>query len=180
MKKIFIVIRDYAESSVHEVNVLAASVDRPEAEREFEKACACARAYAARHGFITAEQIGVSVETFRPNAQVEDHFNVYIVSVPFGDVADSPDGRSVGEKMKDSLAALRSIPSGGYWPYASPAPCSTEVWIKDNLDAAISRLDNALFFHEQMFGRTGRNPMRAPAMAIVQSAGDPSGNKTEG
>lgn len=63
------------------------------------------------------------------------------------------------EKLQVCADTLREITESGYWPFASPAPCSTEVKIKENICAAIARVESALFWHDQMFGRTGRNCM---------------------
>lgn len=57
------------------------------------------------------------------------------------------------EKMAEAARLLHEIKESGYWPFASPAPCSTETKIKVNLNAAITSIDNALYWHDQMFTR---------------------------
>ena len=73
---------------------------------------------------------------------------------------------SVSEKLQTALSLLSSLRDSGYWPYASPAPCSTELAIKKNLDAAIERLEAAMAFHDTMFERCKRDPMKAPSSVI--------------
>lgn len=75
---------------------------------------------------------------------------------------------SVEEKLHTALEILKSIPGSGYCPYASPAPCSTEVKIKDNLNASIHYLERAIAWHEEMFGKTKRDCMSAP-QSIIES-----------
>ena len=60
--------------------------------------------------------------------------------------------------MQAALDLLNEIKESGYWPFASPAPCSTERKIKENMNAAIERIDNAIFWHDEMFGK-GRDDM---------------------
>ena len=71
------------------------------------------------------------------------------------------------EKMQQALDLLSSIRGSGYWPYASPAPCSTEVRIKKNLDSAIVHLEDAMYFHKKMFTKVGRDPMKSASTVIV-------------
>ena len=73
----------------------------------------------------------------------------------------------VEEKLRECLDTLREIERSGYWPFASPAPCSTEVQIKKNIERAIENIDSALYWHHEMFGR-GRDPMSPPRFRIVQ------------
>jgi len=75
---------------------------------------------------------------------------------------------SVGEKMQMCLDTLMSIRESGYWPYASPAPCSTEVRIKESLDKSINNLSTALYWHKEMFGKTGRPDDRCVGTKIVE------------
>lgn len=71
------------------------------------------------------------------------------------------------EKMVEARRLLREVKNSGYWPYASPAPCSTERKIKENMNEAIERIDNAIFWHDEMFGK-GRDDMSAPCSVIEQ------------
>ena len=48
------------------------------------------------------------------------------------------------EKMQQALDLLQDIKQSGYWPLASPAPCSTECRIKDGINKAISGIEYAL------------------------------------
>lgn len=75
---------------------------------------------------------------------------------------------SVEEKMALAKSLLESIRVSGYWPFASPAPCSTEVKIKNGLNAALLHLDSAMYYHEQMFPGTGRDEMKSPSSVIEE------------
>lgn len=76
--------------------------------------------------------------------------------------------KSVEQIIEDAIKSLEEIKTSGYWPFASPAPCSTEEKIKDGIEQAIRGLDKALFFHREMFGKTGRDPMKCVSMTIVK------------
>jgi hypothetical protein len=73
----------------------------------------------------------------------------------------------VREKLKMCLDTLMEIQGSGYWPFASPAPCSTEVQIKRSIEKAIDDVDTALYWHDKEFGR-GRDCMTAPSFKIVE------------
>lgn len=70
------------------------------------------------------------------------------------------------EKMEKCVELIHEIRESGYWPFASPAPCSTEVKIKENLEGALFRLQNALYWHEQEYGR-GLNDVGPHSSKIV-------------
>lgn len=55
------------------------------------------------------------------------------------------------EKLQMCADTLREISESGYLPFASPAPSSTEAQIKENICAAIARVESAIFWHDQMF-----------------------------
>ena len=65
---------------------------------------------------------------------------------------------NVNEKLRIAKDAIKAIRECGYWPYASPAPCSTEVTIKRELDAAQRHLQAAIAAHESMFGSIRKDP----------------------
>lgn len=69
--------------------------------------------------------------------------------------------------MAECLKTLMDITESGYWPFASPCPCSTEVTIKNGIEKAIWGIDSALYWHDQMFTKHGRDDMKAPRMEIV-------------
>lgn len=75
---------------------------------------------------------------------------------------------TVEEKLQLCIDMLQEIKSSGYWPFASPAPCSTEVKIKDGINKAVAGLDSALYWHQQMFSRVKRDCMTAPSFEIVE------------
>lgn len=73
------------------------------------------------------------------------------------------------EKMQQALDLLQDLKQSGYWPFASPAPCSTECRIKDGINKAISGIEYALAWHDEMFTRKERDDMNPPSMTIVQA-----------
>lgn len=73
------------------------------------------------------------------------------------------------EKLEQAVTILAEIKMSGYWPFASPCPCSTEVKIKDHINAAMTHIENALYWHDQMFTRTGRDEKNAPSSTIVSN-----------
>lgn len=75
--------------------------------------------------------------------------------------------QSVAQQLSSCIDTLYSIRNSGYWPYASPAPCSTEVEIKKNLDKARAGLETALALHKSMFGR-GRDEFSATRTVISE------------
>lgn len=70
------------------------------------------------------------------------------------------------EKLQMCADTLREITESGYWPFASPAPCSTEVKIKENICAAIARVESALFWHDQEFTNPKRDSMKCTNFTI--------------
>ena len=66
--------------------------------------------------------------------------------------AEKANRHSVADNFAAAEDAIKAIQESGYWPYSSPAPCSTEVTIKRELDAALRHLLVAIAAHESMFG----------------------------
>lgn len=75
---------------------------------------------------------------------------------------------NVVEKFQQCIDTLEGIKTSGYWPFASPAPCSTEQRIKDGINDALNGLYRAKANHELMFEKTGRNPMKCVSTKIVE------------
>lgn len=73
---------------------------------------------------------------------------------------------TVTEKLQGCIDTLMEIMENGYWPFASPAPSSTEVKIKDGIRGALANLEHALYWHQQMFDRTGRDEMKYTSFTI--------------
>lgn len=73
---------------------------------------------------------------------------------------------NVEQKLQRCMDTLIEITQSGYWPFASPAPCSTEVKIKDGICDAIAGLEKAIFWHREMFGKTGRPSDKCVSMKI--------------
>ena len=73
---------------------------------------------------------------------------------------------TVTEKLQGCIATLEEIMKSGYWPFASPAPSSTEVKIKDGFRGALANLEHALYWHQQMFDKVGRDPMKCTSFTI--------------
>ena len=157
LKEIFIVIMDRARLNENELEntVLKASADFNDALATYKENIDKARAYATEMGYTISESVGdltfISVSPEIPGC----HYNVSLVRQSLS----GEDKKDIGTKMYDCLETLKSITTSGYWPYRSPAPCSTEVNIKKHLDRAIDNLTLAISYHEGMFGQTGRNPM---------------------
>lgn len=76
---------------------------------------------------------------------------------------------SVEERLNKAVDLLQSVRGSGYWPYASPAPCSTEVKIKENIDRAVRSLETAITLHESMFTLHKRDCMKSPSVVITPS-----------
>ena len=74
---------------------------------------------------------------------------------------------SVEERLNKAVDLLQSVRGSGYWPYASPAPCSTEVKIKEHIDRAVRSLETAITLHESMFTIHKRDPMKSPSVVIA-------------
>ena len=72
---------------------------------------------------------------------------------------------TVEEKLQGCIGTLEGIRTSGYWPYASPAPCSTEQRIKHGIDHALANLEYALENHRAMF-KNGADPMNPPCIKI--------------
>lgn len=156
-KEIYIVIMDRArlDENESEITVLKASADFNDALATYKENIDKARAYADEMGYTITESVGdltfISVSPEIPGC----HYNISLVRQSLS----GEDKKDIGTKMSECLETLKSITTSGYWPYRSPAPCSTEVNIKKNLDRAIDNLSLALSYHEDMFGKTERDPM---------------------
>ena len=72
----------------------------------------------------------------------------------------------VEQKLQECLDTLVEVKESGYWPYASPAPSSSEVKIIEGIDKSINALENALYWHRQVFSKHNRDCMRAPEIVI--------------
>ena len=163
-KEIYIVIMDKArlDENESEITVLKASADFNDALVTYKENIEKARAYATEMGYTITESVGdltfISVSQEIPGC----HYNISLVRQSLS----GEDKKDIGTKMSECLETLESITTSGYWPYRSPAPCSTEVIIRQNLNASINYLERALAFHEEMFGKTGRNPMECGRSVI--------------
>ncbi len=75
---------------------------------------------------------------------------------------------NVEKKLQGCLDTLIEIKQSGYWPFVSPAPCSTEQRIKSAIEFGIMRIQDALYWHQQMFGNTGRPSEKCVSMKIEE------------
>ena len=75
---------------------------------------------------------------------------------------------AVKERLQLCIDTLEEIKKSGYWPFASPAPCSTECRIKDGINDALNGLYRAKANHEIMFDRVGRDPMKCVSTKIIE------------
>ena len=71
---------------------------------------------------------------------------------------DKPSGKSVGETLSGILSELDRIRTGGYIPFASPAPSSTEQAIRTTINSARDNIDAALSLHRKMYGSAAGRP----------------------
>ena len=155
-KEIFIVLMDTASNFESQVKVLKVSIDFNDALATHKENVEKARQLAKEMNYSISESVGdLSFSSVNPDNPVGEHYNVSLVRQSLS----GEDKKDIGTKIFECLETLRSITTSGYWPYRSPAPCSTEVNIKKNLDRAIDNLSLALSYHEDMFGKTERSPM---------------------
>ncbi len=87
-----------------------------------------------------------------------------------------PEVKTVGsdpgpeEVLSGALAALKDLKDQRkYWPFASPAPCSTETKLIESIDKAISGLEMAVLLDAALF-RRGSDRCSAPRIQIKQLA----------
>ena len=161
-KDIFIVLRDTASNFESQVKVLKASTDFNDALATFKENVEMARSLAQEMNYNISESVGdLSVN---PDNPAGEHYNVSMIRQQLS----GEDKKDIGTVLSDSLEALKGVTESGYWPYRSPAPCSTEVKIKKNIDRAIDGLSLALVCHEEMFGKTKRDPMACMKSIIVE------------
>ena len=60
-----------------------------------------------------------------------------------------------GEFFLEAADTLESIRRSGYWPFASPCPCSTEVKLRDAVNKAVGSLRFAAELDRSLYGRGG-------------------------
>lgn len=155
-KEIFIVLRDTASNFENQVKVLKVSTDFNDALATLKENIEKARQLAKEMNYNIQESVGdLSFISVNPDNPAGEHYNISMIRQQLS----GEDKKDIGTKMSECLDTLDSITTSGYWPYRSPAPCSTEVNIKKHLDRAIDNLTLALSFHKDMFGKTKRNPM---------------------
>ena len=149
-----------------ENTVLKASSDFNDALATYKENIDKARAYANEMRYTIIESVeNLSFISVNPDNPTSEHYNVWIIRQSLS----GEDKKDIGTKMSECLETLKSITTSGYWPYRSPAPCSTEVNIRKNLNASIHYLERALAFHEEMFGKTKRNPMACMCSVIEEN-----------
>ncbi len=153
-KEIFIVLRDTASNFENKVKVLKVSTDFNDALTTYKENIEKARELANEMNYNISESVeDLSFISVNPNNPAGEHYNLSMIrQQPSGE-----DKKNIGTTLSDSLEALKGITKSGYWPYSSPAPCSTEVSIRKNLDSAILHLERALAFHQEMFGRGNKD-----------------------
>ncbi len=165
-KEIFIVLRDTASNFENQVKVLKVSTDFNDALATHKENVEKARQLAKEMNYNISESVGdLSFISVNPDNPASEHYNVWMIRQQLS----GEDKNDIGTKMSDCLDTLNSITMSGYWPYRSPAPCSTEVNIKKHLDRAIDNLTLALSYHEDMFSKTKRNPMTCMRSVIEKN-----------
>lgn len=164
-KDIFIVLRDTASNFENQVKVLKASTDFNDALATFKENVEMARSLVQEMNYNISESVeDLSFNSVNPDNPAGEHYNVSMIRQQLS----GEDKKDIGTVLSDSLEALKGVTESGYWPYRSPAPCSTEVNIKKHLDRAIDNLTLALSYHEDMFGKTKRDPMACMKSIIVE------------
>ena len=164
-KDIFIVLRDTASNFESQVKVLKVSTDFNDALATHKENVEKARQLAKEMNYNIQESVGdLSFISVNPDNPAGEHYNVSMIRQQLS----GEDKKDIGTVLSDSLEALKGVTESGYWPYRSPAPCSTEVKIKRNIDRAIYSLSLALVCHEEMFGKTKRDPMACMKSIIVE------------
>lgn len=165
-KEIFIVLRDTASNFESQVKVLKVSTDFNDALATLKENVEKARQLAKEMNYNIQESVGdLSFISVNPDNPAGEHYNVSMIRQQLsGEIK-----KDIGTTLSDSLEALKGITRSGYWPYRSPAPCSTEVKIKKNIDRAIDCLSLAQICHEEMFGKTKRDPMTCMRSVIEEN-----------
>ena len=162
-KEIFIVLMDTASNFENQVKILKLSTDFNDALATHRENVEKARQLAKEMKYNISESVeDLSFISVNPDNPAGEHYNVRMIRQQLS----GEDKKDSGTKMSECLKTLESITTSGYWPYRSPAPCSTEVNIKKHLDRAIDNLTLAHSYHEDMFGKTGRNPMECGRSVI--------------
>jgi hypothetical protein len=80
---------------------------------------------------------------------------------------DEPKKKSIEQRLQECVDTIIEIKGSGYWPFASPHPCSTERNIKKGIYQALQGLETALYFHQTMFGKD-KDCMNPPQTVIKQ------------
>lgn len=165
-KEIFIVLKDTASNFENQVEILKVSTDFNDALATLKENVEEARQLAKEMNYDISESVeDLSFISVNPDNPAGEHYNVRMIRQQLS----GEDKKDIGTKMSECLETLESITTSGYWPYRSPAPCSTEVNIKKHLDRAIDNLTLAHSYHEDMFGKTGRNPMACMRSIIEEN-----------
>lgn len=81
---------------------------------------------------------------------------------------DIPLDLPVSAKLEISKELVSSIPDSNYWPFRSPAPCTTECRVKDAIRKAISALGDASGAHHDLYGNGKRNENKSPRSVICE------------
>lgn len=148
MKEIFIIIRDTASEFIPEIKIIGAFSSLNASLPTYKEEVDSARKLATEMGYQIEESVdNLSFESYQEGYASENHYNVYMERVPL------TDGRSVGEKMQDCRDVLKEIKTSGYIPFTSPAPSSSERYIKTELLLSIVHLANAVYKHEETYGK---------------------------
>ena len=165
-KEIFIVLRDTASNFENQVKILKVSTDFNDALATHRENVEKARQLAKEMKYNISESVeDLSFISVNPDNPAGQHYNVSMIRQQL----NGEDKKDIGTTLSDSLEALKGITTSGYWPYRSPAPCSTEVKIKKNIDRAIDYLSLALIYHKEMFGKTKRDPMACMCSVIEEN-----------
>lgn len=81
-------------------------------------------------------------------------------------VVEMPVEMNAGTKLTLAKELVTSIPKSGYWPFRSPAPCSTECRIKDAVNYAKNALVDAVEAHESLYGNNPKAGNEIPCTVV--------------
>lgn len=174
MNKVYVIIRDIVCDFVGKPEIVFVTTQFPSAEKEFNAQVEDACNYAKQKGYEIEAEGDDEFNSWENGKGAENHYNVRIECHPveLPDASNTHDDgakkKAIGQRLQECIDTVNEIKGSGYWPFASPHPCSTEVNIKKGFELALRGLETALFFHQQMFGKGNHDEMNPPCSIIKQ------------
>lgn len=152
--KIYIILKDICKECNQTISIVLVTTDLVKATETFNKEVESVYAHAKKCGYLTDASGDDAIDSWKDGYAQENHYNVRLESFEMEDEETRP----ASVIIKDAIAGLEHISNNGYIPYASPAPSTSEKVIKRELDDAKAHLENALFMHQQTYGKQSRQP----------------------